>query len=609
MSLAPSALHKLRPALLIHPSERPPLPPAEVRTARFRTWFVISKLTRLWLMDLWLRLAGTRTLERRRRNILTCLEDLGMLWIRIAQTLMLRRKELASRFGLRLLDIRDNGGAHPFEGIRTVITQDLGRPLEEVFDHFEETPFAATTVSQIHRAHLRRGGGWVAVKVQHPFAEAVFDKDLALFRRLIRLMKLLGLQSGMRWDDLFHELRELKERELNYYFEADALNRLDRNLTGQRVHVPKVFRELTSRRVLVMEFIRGIFLADCIDLSESDPERLRGWLESNNIDLKLVAKRLFHSVYRQIFEDNFFHGNLNTRAIILLRNSHVAIIECRSAGSLDTENHEKQKMYLRALADQEYVTAAEIYFLLSSRLPRVDLNTVKERLIRIWRVWESRVHIRGLAYRRKSLTAMNSRINRVALEYGFDPLWSFSRLNGAWVHLDNALACLDPEFNYLDHLREWLREDRGRRTVTQISDLPNRLAASLIALHELPKRFSEYNLFKEILIRRKAQVIQSSASKMDALIAAGFHLISLLCLVIFVFFGAAFMSLETAWDPRPLIGRQIGSLIDKLPAVTGLGWLIILAALSLSFVFFRNLRRRFNGREFGRRETATDMDL
>lgn len=609
MDDALSPINRLRPSVLLEASERSPVPLAEWRTARFRKWSVALKLIRLFSGNACLRLAGSRTLPLRQQRILDCVRGLGMLWIRVAQTLLLLRPEISSPFGLSLFDIRDQGEADSFDRIREVVSEELGRPLEEVFDTFEEMPFAASTVSQIHRARLREEQTWVAVKVQQPSAEARFDKDLALFHRLIKLMKRLSIRSGMRWDDLFHELRQIKTRELNYYYEADALERLERNLTGQPIHVPQVFRDYTGRRVLVMEFVSGAFLSDCLAMEKDDPQRLSAWLADNNIDLTTVGERLFHSVYRQVFEENFFHGDLNTSTVILLKNSHLAFVECRSACSLDTENHEKQKMYLHSLAEQEYSTAAEIFFLLSSRLPRVDLNSVKKKLVRIWRVWETRVHIRPIPFGDKSLTYMTGQVNRVALESKFAPNWSFSGLIGAWVHLDNALAYLDPEFNYLEHLRDWFREAQSRARVSEISHLPSRLAASLIALHQLPKRVSEYNIFKEILIRRKAQVIQSSASKFDAFVATGFGLVSMVVLVLFLVFGAEFLTRYQLLDLGPLLGPQITEAMGRLPLLSGLGRLLWLVFLALAFLFFRTQKRRLTGRGAGRQEPDLDFEL
>ena len=347
---------------------------------------------------------GKRTVSKREERIFDCLNKLGTLWIRVAQTLLVRSPKLSSSFGLKLLDLRDPGCACPFSQVEKIVNQELDSSIENLFETFESEPFAASTSSQLHRAKLHKEQIWVAVKIQHPHTERTFNCDLSLFHRMIKLMKIFSIQRGMRWDDLYNELKEIKIRELNFLYEAHALKTMDKKLAGQPAHVPRVYDKYCTQRILVMEFIHGALLSDCIRMQKQDPELLQKWLNDNNIDLDNVGRHLFETVFRQVFEHNFFHGDMHTGNIILLRNSHYAVIECRSAGSLEVECLTKQRMFLQALTEGEYITAAEIYFLMVTQLPRVDLNKVKDRLLRIWRVWETRVYIKELDFSEKSLT-------------------------------------------------------------------------------------------------------------------------------------------------------------------------------------------------------------
>lgn len=603
-----SIIGQLTPTRLIEPSERIPVPEEKIRSKRFRFFYVLFQFALLLGGNALLRLRGRKTSARREERIIECLQRLGMLWIRVTQALMIRSENLSTPFGLRLLDLRDRSGACCFERVREIISRELNRSLEEVFDRFEERPFSATTVSQIHRARLRKEQVWVAVKVQQPDAEDIFDRDLKIFRRVIRLMKLLSIQEGMRWDDLCHELEEIKIRELNYQYEAAALDTLKKNLVVKPMHVPRLFRQYCEKRILVMEFIQGALLSDLIALQEKNPERVEAWLQENNIDLGTVARRLFHTVYRQVFENNFFHGDMNTSNIILLRNNHLAVIECRSAGSLETESLEKQKVFLRSLSEGEYITAAEIYFLLATRLPRIDLNTVKEELVRIWRVWETRVHVETLPYEQKSLTYMTGQVNKVVHDYRFCALWSFSKLTCAWVHLDNALTALSPNLNYLKQLRLYFREDLMRETADNIRDLPSRLVSSIVALHEMPERMSEFSLFRETMMRRQAQVVQGSASKMDAFIAACFAFGSFFVLVLGFFLFLVFLIHYQEVPLEPLLGPQLSWVAARVPPMNLGLWLVTFAAFTIVYAFFRAQKRRFSRQEFGRPGSNTALE-
>ncbi len=593
----------LEPSQLIHPSEREPVPPVKKRSKRFRFFFILFRLTRLFIGNAALRLRGDKNSQLCEKRIIECLQGLGMLWIRVAQALSLRGEVLSTSYGLRLLDLHDKGGSHPFSQIRPVIEKELSHPIEDVFDRFEEKPFAATTVSQIHRARLRDEQVWAAVKIQQPQAEDIFNQDLKILRRLIQFLKLFSIQSSMRWEELYHELEEIKTRELNYYYEAASLETLENNLQNQPVHVPKVYRRYCRQRLLVMEFIQGALLSDYIEMRHKDPIRLDNWLKNNNIDPRKVARRLFHSVYRQVFEDNFFHGDMHTGNIILLKDSRLAFIECRSAGSLELESLKKQEMFLHSLSEREYVTAAEIYFLLASRLPRVDLNTVKEKLVREWRVWETRTYVDNLPYEQKSMAYMTGRVNRIVYDSQFAPLWSFVKVTCTWVHLDNSIAHLYPRLNYSREMNIYFRIAQGRENRKKLLDLPTRIAEAVGALQQLPRRTSEYTLFRETLMRRQSQVVQGSASKLEAVISAGFGFISFFLMTIASFLLLVFAQRHLAIPLHHVIGQQLSWLADQVPAFSLVGWGLILSAFLFLYIFFRRQKNQFKRIEYGESES------
>ena len=583
---------------LMSPSERPPIPLVGRHPTRFRKTFVLFRLLYLLMQLGFIRFGSKHKRLDYYQKAAISLGKLGVIWIRATQFFVVRSPIFSSQFGALIQNLKDPGKVHPFEQIEKVIREQLGCPLDKVFDRFEKTPFAATTVSQIHRARLAENGAWVAVKVQKPEAEIMFNKDLKLLGMFVNFLNGIRFKPGMRWDDLYHELSQIKIRELNYHYEAAALKNLKKNLAGQMVHVPEVYEHFGAKGLLVTEFIQGALLSDLTTMSKSDPERLQEWLTANHIDLKIIARRLFFVVYRQIFEDNFFHGDMNTANIILLRNSQVAVIDCRETGSLEAESLAKQKMYLRALSEGEFVTAAEIHFLLADRLPRVDLNTVKEELVRIWRVWETRTHVEDIPYHQKSLTYMSGQLNRVVRNYRFGAQWSFSKLSGTLAHLDTALASLSPELNYLNLLRVYFSHLEGREARKKLLNLPARLTASLTALHEMPKRMAEYSLFQETLMRRQAQVVQGSATKLDAVIAACFGFFSFAALVAGLVLGWIFL---VRWKllHTDTLGAQLTGWAEPLISLGVLAWVGLFCLVWFLISFCNKQKHKFDQREFG----------
>ncbi len=265
-------------------------------------------------------------------------------------------------------------------------------------------------------------------------------------------------------------------------------------------------------------------------------------------------------------------------------------------------------MFLKSLSEGEYVTAAEIYFLLASRLPRVDLNIVKDKLVRIWRVWETRVHVKDLAYEQKSLAFMTGQVNRVVHDSQFAPLWSFVKLTCTWVHLDNIVAALAPDLNYLDQLKVYFKRAEQRDNLQKIQHLPSRIAGSMAALHQVPKRTSEYALFKEALLRRQAQVVQGSASKLDSVIAAGFGFICFLMVVVGGCLFMIFAMKHLGTRLQPFLGYQLNWLGSHIPGMSMGVWLLFFAAYGFLYGFFRNQKKHFSRCEYGETGSGSALD-
>ena len=308
-------------------------------------------------------------------------------WIKAGQLLSLRGDLFPADVCRELASLRDSGDGIPFESVSQILEADLRLPLKSTFDHFEEHPFLATSVAQLHRAYLRAEKAWVVVKVQKPHVTKLFQQDMSLIRKIAWLLNVLSVYPNMRWGIFCKQLDDLMTKELDFRYEASSLRRLKKTLRKHGVYVPETFSQYSSRRVLVMEFIHGALLSDAIALKQHDPARLQSWLDENHIQPKRLARRLFESVYRQIFEDNLFHGDMRPDNVVLLRHNRLAILDCRSVGSLEGELLTKYRLFLHALAHQRYSHAADLYFLAATSLPAVEMSRVKTKLTRIWRVW------------------------------------------------------------------------------------------------------------------------------------------------------------------------------------------------------------------------------
>lgn len=181
-----------------------------------------------------------------------------------------------------------------FSGKRAkeIVSKELGRPCDEIFKDFSEEPLAAASLGQVHTAMYK--GEKVAIKVQRAGLKELFDVDLKNLKKLAVLLDRFDPKTDgadRNWVSIYEESERLLYEEINYLNEANNADRFARDFADiEWVRVPSVYREVTTPRVLTMEFVESFKLTDI--------ERV----EKEGLDRKLLAKRTADAFLRQIVE-------------------------------------------------------------------------------------------------------------------------------------------------------------------------------------------------------------------------------------------------------------------------------------------------------------------
>ena len=221
--------------------------------------------------------------------------DLRGLILKGCQFLGSRSDVLPREYVEVLSKLQDRVPPKAFPIVRSVVEFELGQPLEEVFEHFSEHPIAAASLAQVHEARIR-GGERVAVKVQYPEVARLVKSDLANLRMLFRAVGVIERNVDIM--PLIEELATYVPRELDFVNEADNAEKAAKQFENRDdVRVPRIHRELTTRRMLVMEFIDGVKI--------SDVEQLR----AAGVDVHKVMQTLVEAYCEQVLVHGFFHAD------------------------------------------------------------------------------------------------------------------------------------------------------------------------------------------------------------------------------------------------------------------------------------------------------------
>lgn len=544
----------------------------------------VWRLLRWRLAALWLRLTSADAEAESARLLRRLLEQTGGLWIKAGQLMSLRSDVLSPAMIRELSKLQFRAEGFPFPVAKTLMEQELGVPLGDIFDAFEEEPVAAASISQVYRARLRREQRWVAVKVQRPDVRLNFGRDMTILRWIIGLLGSVPSLAYLGWDEVLWELEQIMNEEVDYRYEAANMRRMKRVLRRHKVYVPEVF-DYSTRRVLVMEYVPGVLMSEFIEASLTNKPRLLEWLLENGVDARKVGEKLFISFFRQLFEDNQFHGDLHPGNIMLLRNNRIAFIDFGTIGTSDTHFLTYYQMGMQALGEQDYSRAVDYIFLLCDRLPRTNLEEAKAVLVSTYEAWSARARLRDLPYYEKSIGNVGSEAGRVLFPYKVVMSWQFMKISRTWATLDASLSYLIPGVNYILLVRKYFRgaQQRSHQSLRR-SGLSG--VADSVSTH-----VEEFSFFYREITQRASYTFRGLRTKLDFFILISVRALSAALLVSFVVAAAVYL--------RQSFGLFAGfgalaELAQKFPHLPDSAWLLALLFLFYLYLVFTRLRRRIS---------------
>ncbi len=267
---------------------------------RFIYWELI--LSRLGLRPL-VRRTRPKRFRRDAQRFRALAIHMGGVMIKVGQFLSSRLDILPPEITDTLADLQDEVPAESFAYIRQLAEQELGAPLTEKFEWFDENPLAAASLGQAHRARLRVDENLdfvnVVVKVQRPHIAAIVDIDLSALKRVGKwLMYYRPIREHADVPALLREFSATVCEEIDYIKEADNAETFFENFKDdKKVNVPRVARSLSTLRVLTLEDVFAIKITDYDAITAA------------GIDRGEVARKLLDVYLEQIFEDGFFHAD------------------------------------------------------------------------------------------------------------------------------------------------------------------------------------------------------------------------------------------------------------------------------------------------------------
>ena len=298
--------------------------------------------------------AGEKERKRisRGERIRMVAQELGPSFVKLGQIASTRTDVIPPDIIAELKKLQDEVPPVPFADIKQQVEESLGAPIADVFARFDEKPLASASIGQVHRAALKQESGEpieVVVKVQRPGVGAVVARDLELLHMMAAALERAVPETKIYSPvGLVNQFDRSITSELNFLVEADHCERFAQNFEGHpEVRFPKIYRQASSRHVLVHEFFDGKKITE------------------TKADGKKIAKASVAVIIKMIFEDGFFHADPHPGNVIILGSDDepvIGLIDTGMVGRLSPELRERTiDLMIAAARKDTYGVADALY--------------------------------------------------------------------------------------------------------------------------------------------------------------------------------------------------------------------------------------------------------
>ncbi|MGK7890742.1 MAG: ABC1 kinase family protein [Leptolyngbyaceae cyanobacterium] len=402
--------------------------------------FVLRLMLEQWLYKRSWSYAGgmtDATQARRRRRLAIWIREtflnLGPTFIKLGQLFSTRADLFPTEYVEELTKLQDRVPAFNYGQVQTIVSQDFGRPLTELFSVFDPVPLAAASLGQVHHAQLYSGEE-VVVKVQRPGLKRLFEIDLGILKGIAHyFQRHPKWGKGRDWLGIYDECRRILWEEIDYLNEGRNADTFRRNFRSvEWVNVPRVYWRYASPRVLTMEYMPGIK----INHYEA--------LEAAGLSRTSLAQMGAEAYLHQLLRDGFFHADPHPGNLAVSPEGALIFYDFGMMGRVQSGTREKLMGVFFGVAQKDAERVVSSLVELGALAPVEDMGPVRRS------VQYMLDHFMDKPFENQSVNEISDDLYEIAYDQPFRFPATFTFVMRAFSTLEGVGKGLDPEFNFME---------------------------------------------------------------------------------------------------------------------------------------------------------------
>lgn len=367
------------------------------------------------------------------------LEDLGPTFVKLGQIISMRPDFLPNEYQAELTRLQSEVKPMDFSVVKEIVQREYNQSWDGIFASIDEHAMGSASIAQVHRASLLNGDR-VVIKVQRPGIYEVMAKDIALLKRAISILNLVRDSEGVvNLESIVDEMWEIAKQEMDFLLEADHIEEFAHlNKDDENILCPKVNRQLTTQRILVMECMDGIPLDD----GEG--------LQAACVDMERIGRRLGINYVKQMIDDGFFHADPHP-GNIWVKDGRIIWLDLGMMGRLSVRDRNSFRHAIMALVTNDVYGMKEAVLALGMPRGKVDHIQLYDDVAALMAQYGDLdfEHLKAGEVARKILMVLKS--NNIAIPHG---LSMFAR--GVMI-MEGVMTRCCPQVNFSEIFAKGLR--------------------------------------------------------------------------------------------------------------------------------------------------------